>query len=64
LASTQRPGEIRELLERPEYNWEPGPEDIPVWFDVWTWLSQILFWGLPTGLKRTSSTVATSEAER
>jgi hypothetical protein len=29
------PPEIRELLNRPEYQWEPGPDDIPRWLDVW-----------------------------
>jgi hypothetical protein len=44
------PPEIRELLERPENNWEPGPGDIPRWYDVWTRVTQALFWQLPKGL--------------
>jgi hypothetical protein len=51
FASNQHPREISELLERPEYNWEPGPEDIPAWADAWCRLGQVLSWQLPTGLK-------------
>lgn len=44
------PPEIRQLLERPEYNWEPGPRDIPPWFNVWIRVTQALFWQMPTGV--------------
>ena len=44
------PPEIRELLERPEYNREPWPEGIPRWLDLWARATQVLFWEKPTGL--------------
>jgi hypothetical protein len=47
-----RPPEIRQLLERPEFKWEPGPGDIPRWFGAWTRVTQVLFWQMPTGLDR------------
>jgi hypothetical protein len=43
----ERPAEIRELLERPEYNWEPGPEDMPRWFRAWGFIAQVLRWEVP-----------------
>lgn len=43
----ERPTEIRELLDRPEYRWDPGSEDIPRWFRAWGLLTQILRWEIP-----------------
>jgi hypothetical protein len=49
------PPEIRELLERPEYQWEPGPGDVPWWYDTWARVGQALFWGRPTRLSGDSA---------
>lgn len=38
------PPEIRDLLQRSEYNWQPGPGDIPAWFNAWSRLGQVLSW--------------------
>ena len=42
-----KPPDLRTLLERPEYNWQPGPGDIPVWLNRWSQLAQILAWEIP-----------------
>jgi hypothetical protein len=57
---TSRPDEIRELLERPEYNWEPGPGDIPWWQDAWVRLAQALYWERPRSPKTTLRTTSSS----
>ncbi len=43
----ERPAEIRELLERPDYNWERAPEDMPPWFRAWGFIAQVLRWEVP-----------------
>lgn len=58
--STNQPAEIRELLERPEYNWEPGPGDIPWWYDAWSRFGQALYWGPPRGLTTPPPTSSSS----
>jgi hypothetical protein len=45
-----QPPEIREVLARPEHQWEPGPGEIPRWYDLWARVGQALFWRPPTGL--------------
>jgi hypothetical protein len=42
------PAEARELLQRPEYNPEPGSVDMPRWFRIWCRVTGILFWQLPS----------------
>jgi hypothetical protein len=46
--------EIREVAERLEHGWEPGPGEIPRWYDVWARVGQALFWQPPTGLTDTT----------
>jgi hypothetical protein len=41
------PPEIRELLQRPEYNWQPKPGDIPWWLNAWSRVGQVLEWQIP-----------------
>jgi hypothetical protein len=41
------PSDIRELLKRPEYNWEPEPGDVPRWLNAWGIFGQVLGWELP-----------------
>ena len=36
------PAEIRELFDRPEYIWAPGPEHMPRWFRAWGFAAQVL----------------------
>jgi hypothetical protein len=45
------PPEIRELLEQPDYNWEPDRGDIARWWDIWARVGQALYWHPPIGLK-------------
>jgi hypothetical protein len=42
-----QPRDLRKLLERPEYNWEPEPGDIPRWLNAWSRFAQVLAWELP-----------------
>ena len=44
-----RPTEIREVLDRPEHHWEPGPGEIPRWYDLWARVAQALYWQPPVG---------------
>jgi hypothetical protein len=41
------PSDIRELLRRPEYNWQPEPGDIPRWLNGWVIVTQLLTWQIP-----------------
>jgi hypothetical protein len=56
----QTPPEICEVAERPEHRWEPGPDEIPRWYDLWARVAQALFWQPPTGLTGTTLRGATS----
>ena len=47
----QQPPEIREVLERPDHQWEPGPGDIPRWYDLWARVAQAMYWHPPRGLR-------------
>jgi hypothetical protein len=46
------PPEIRELMERPEHNWDPDPDGIACWYDTWVRVSQALYWVRPSGLRQ------------
>jgi hypothetical protein len=46
-----RPPEIRELFSRPEYQWEPGPDDIPRWFDLWARAAALVSLQRPTSIR-------------
>ena len=59
-----QPPEIREVLDRPEHQWEPGPGDIPRWYDLWARVGQALFWQPPTGLTVPTPRGATSPEHR
>jgi hypothetical protein len=41
------PAEVRELLQRRDYNPEPGSVDMPRWFRIWGWVAGILLWQPP-----------------
>jgi hypothetical protein len=41
------PPDIRELLKRPEYNWQPEPADIPRWLNAWSRVAQVVGWEFP-----------------
>jgi hypothetical protein len=53
--SVEQPPEIRELLERPEYRWEPSADEIPRWLDMSVRLAQIISWAPPIGARHLPS---------
>jgi hypothetical protein len=57
------PPEIREVLERPEHNWEPGPGEIPWWYDLWARMAALLYWQRPIRLSRGLSPKVTPSSD-
>jgi hypothetical protein len=41
------PPDVRELMQRPEYTWQPEPGDIPRWLNAWGRVAQIIGWEIP-----------------